>query len=327
MFWLVILTIAFLLVSGLLAAIDAAFLSVTRPEVEEMIHHGKRGALHLRDAKRKIARTVVVIVILTNTVNVLGPILVSRRAFELYGSHVIGIITLILTVGTILFSEILPKALGVHFAPVISRFSIPIIRLVTILLYPIVIALAWLSELFLMGKRQIGTEEQIRSLATIGRRAGFIEHDEGLLIHRAFVLNDRTAGDIMTPLDIVSTFRITDTIRDISAEVRRCIYSRYPVLSESSNELLGIVMARDVLAALSDGREDDFVTSIIRPGLVVSSDTRSDALLALFRDRHIHMAAVERQNLIVGIVTLEDVLEELVGDIEDEKDSFDRPHV
>ena len=322
---LIVFTIGFILLSGVMAAVDAAILSVTLPEIDEMILQGRRGAAQLRRAKRELARTVVVIVILTNTINVLGPILVSQRAIDLFGAESIGVITVVLALGTIVFSEILPKAIGAHQAPVISRLATPVIRVLQVLLFPLVIGLARLSEMFMAGTRRIGTEQQIRSLVTIGRRAGLIEREEDRLIHRAFVLNDRTAADIMTPIDKVVAFRADDTTGHAADVVRRHEFSRYPVFGKTGEEFRGIVLSRDILVALADRGEEQELNPIVRPGLTVDADRRSDALLALFRDRYTHMAAVEDQGKVMGIVTLEDVLEELVGEIEDEKDiaSFD----
>ena len=127
---LVLYIAAFILLSGLMAAIDAAILSVTRPEIEELIQHERSDATQLRDVKQHMARSVVVIVILTNTINVLGPVLVSNEALKQYGTESLAMITVILTFGTILFSEIFPKALGTHYAPAIGRVAAGPLQLV-----------------------------------------------------------------------------------------------------------------------------------------------------------------------------------------------------
>jgi putative hemolysin len=318
---LVLLILAFLLLSGLMAAVDAAVLSVTRPEVQELVLQRKPGARSLRSLQGELTRAVVVIVILTNTINVLGPVVISHRAVSSYGIGALGIVTVVLTLGTIVFSEIVPKAIGTRYATVISRIAAFPIRLLQFVLYPAVVCLEWLAVLFTPGKRRIGTEQQIRSLATIGRRAGYIEQDEGRLIHKAFILNDRTAGDIMTPLsDVVSVNRDT-MIGEAAKLFRRAIYSRYPVFGESADDVVGIAMIRDVLEAVADHRADEPIQSITRPVFLVDHATRSDALLMRFRSRHTHLAVVRQNDRTVGVVSLEDVLEELVGEIEDEKDS------
>jgi putative hemolysin len=104
--------LVFLFLSGLMAAVDAAVLSVTRPEIEELIHNHRPGARRLRQVKQQLARSVVVIVVLTNAINVLGPILVSHVAVRRFGPQSLVAVTVVLTLGTIVFSEILPKAVG-----------------------------------------------------------------------------------------------------------------------------------------------------------------------------------------------------------------------
>jgi CBS domain containing-hemolysin-like protein len=312
--------VVFIVLSGLMAMVDAAVLSVSRGEVEEMVQHKAWGAVALRAIVQRITRAVVVIVLFTNTINILGPILAGKKAIELYGNTAIGIVTAILTFGTIILSEIIPKSLGTHYAPQIARASAPFILALIYTLYPVVLALEWISSLLKSGKRRIGTEAQIRSLVTIGRQAGYIESDEGQLIHRAFVLNDKTAADIMTPLKDVVGVEATATMKELAQLVLSNAYSRYPVFGKSVHDVTGMVLSRDILQALTQQQGDEPITMIVRAVLTVAAGTRSDQLLVLFRDRHSHLAIVQDLGKTVGVVTLEDVLEELVGEIEDEKD-------
>jgi putative hemolysin len=317
---LVVYIVAFMLLSGLMAAIDAAILSVTRPEIEELVQHGRSGATQLRDVKRHMVRSVVVIVILTNTINVLGPILVSNEALKHYGPESLAMITVILTLGTILFSEILPKALGTHYAPAIARIAAGPLQLAGVALYPLVVAFAWLSKKVTRGSRPIGTERQVRALALMGRRAGHIESDEIMMIYRVFRLNDSTARDIMTPRSDVVAISGTTTLREAAERVRSAGFSRYPVYRESLDRIAGVVTARDILQGVIDGQADEPVSRITRRILHFSADSRSDQMLVVFRDEHVHLGVVTRAGQTLGVVTLEDVLEELVGEIEDEKD-------
>ena len=317
---LALYVVVFIALSGMMATIEAAVLSVSRGEVEEMIVKRAWGAHALKVITQGIARPMVVIVMLTNTINILGPILAGRKAIELYGDVAIAVVTIVLTFGTIVFSEIIPKSLGSHYAPSISRLAAPTIQAFIFLLYPIVVVLEWFSDLFKAGERRIGTEEQIRSLVTIGRRAGYIESDEGQMIRRAFILNDRTAADIMTPLKEMVTIAEDSNVQQSAAQVFRHAYSRYPVYGKSIDDIKGLAMSRDILQALTEGDEMQPISNICIACPIVPALTRSDELLVRFRDEHIHLAVVQDQRKTVGLVTLEDVLEELVGEIEDEKD-------
>jgi CBS domain containing-hemolysin-like protein len=291
-----------------------------------MVQRNKPGAMALRAIVGRLPRAVVIIVLATNTINILGPILAGKKAVEVYGDTVIGIVTAILTFATIIFSEIIPKSVGAFYAPVISRMAAPIILALIYALYPVVVALAWVSRLFQSGERRIGTETQIRSLVTLGRRAGHIENDEGQLIHRAFILNDKMAVDVMTSLKDIVSVDVSATVREAADRVLHNVYSRYPVFGKSIHNVEGMVMSRDILDAITDGRAHEPVPTIVRPVLTVPASMRSDVLLMLFRRRRIHLAIVQEQGKTVGLVTLEDVLEELVGEIEDEIDAGPQDH-
>lgn len=320
MITLILYILLFLFLSGLMAAIDAAVLSVTRPEIEELIQNDRSGARRLRHVKQHLARSVVVIVILTNTINVLGPILVSHEAMNRFGPDSLVAVTLVLTLGTIIFSEILPKAIGAHHAPLLGRLAAGPLQLLGLAMSPLVGALAWLSERFTRGSRPIGTEQQVRALALMGRRAGHIESDEILMIYRAFRLNDSTARDIMTSRDNVIGVPSNVTIRQAAELVREAGFSRYPIYRNSLDHIEGTVTGRDILDAILCGRDGDPVSSISRRILKFDAGQHSDDMLMVFRDEHIHMGFVTDGEKTLGIVTLEDVLEELVGEIEDEKD-------
>lgn len=313
--------VTFFILSGLMAGIEAAVLSVSPGEIEELRLRRAWGAVALTAIKQRITQAVVVIVILTNSINVLGPILTGYKAIQLYGDVGIALVTAVLVLGTIVFSEIIPKSLGSHYAPQVSRLAAPAIRVLIYLLFPVVVVLDWFASVFKTGQRRIGTETQIRSLVTSGRRAGHIELDESQLIRRAFILNDRTAADIMTPVQDMISVQGTSTIRQAASQVFRHAYSRYPVFGESIHDIKGLVMSRDILTALTRGKDQQNISAICRPALMVPATMRSDELLVRFRDERVHLAVVQDNQKTVGVVTLEDVLEELVGEIEDEKDT------
>lgn len=317
---IIIYIAVFITLSGLLAMIDAAVLSVSKAEIGAMAAKKKYGSRKLQIISGHMPRAVVIIVIFTNLVNVLGPILVGRKAIEIFGSNVLGIITGILTFGTILLSEIIPKSIGVHYAPLISRITAPVIHFLTIVFFPIVIALEWISRLFERSKRKIGTEDQIKSLVKIGRRAGYINTHEERIIRKTFLLNNKTAINIATPLDKVVWFKEDDKIKDVLNQVLNKDFSRYPVFGKNRDDLKGYIISRDLLDAVIMNKNSDRLSSIIHKPLVVENSLKLDKLLPMFKKAQVHLAVVQHKGKTSGIVTLEDLLEELVGEIEDEKD-------
>ena len=125
----------------------------------------------------------------------------------------------------------------------------------------------------------------------------------------------------MTPLKDIVGIDDGSTVRKAAEHVLRYEYSRYPVFGKSMHDVSGIVMSRDILEALTEGKDVQQVSSLVRQCLVVPATIQSDELLVRFRDKRIHLAIVQNGGKTVGLVTLEDVLEELVGKIEDEKDA------
>lgn len=323
MITLIILIVAVLLLSGFFSGAEAALVSLSQAEVDALSQKKAFGARVLTSVHRSLNRSVIAIVILNNVVNIVGSILAGRITIELYGDALLGVITTGLTFGVILFSEIMPKTIGIHYAEKIGPLVAPLIRMLTLALLPLILALEWMTNMLKRGERKVGTEEQIRSLVTIGRKEGHIEGDEGQLIHRAFILNDKMAESVMTPLKDVVGIPEDATVQAAAKIVDHHAYSRYPVFGASVNEVKGIVMSQDILEEIVEDRADAPVTSIMREALVVEADTRCDELIVLFRDKHIHLSVVQEKGKTVGLVTLEDVLEQLVGSIEDETDIED----
>lgn len=309
-----------LVLSGIFAGVEAALLSLNDAEVYALVEKKRPGSKILAKVHGDMHRAVITTVIFNNAVNIGGSIIVGQITVGLYGDAMLAIITTVMTFAIIVFSEILPKSLGIHYAETIGITGAPLILVLTTILTPLIALLDSFTSMFHKGERKVGTEEQIRSLVTLGRRKGLIESDEGQLIHRAFILNDRKARDIMTPLKDIVGVSATDRLGEAVKKVFVNHYSRYPVFGASINDVVGFVLTQDILAAMEEEKDAEPVSSIMREALVITGEKKGDQLIALFRDKHIHMAVVQDDGHTVGIVTLEDVFEELVGEIEDEKD-------
>ncbi|MFA6523844.1 MAG: CNNM domain-containing protein [Candidatus Peribacteraceae bacterium] len=316
---LLILIVLFVALSGTLSLLDAALLSVSAAEVGEVVAHNLWGAAALRRLFPRFTRAVIVVVILTNAVNILGPVLIGVRAAELFGSQVLGILTAVLTALTILFSEIIPKALGSRHAPAIARYASPFLLALTILLSPIVTLLELAVKPFRKGgPRPTGTEEQIRALVRIGAMQGYIEEDEMRMIRRTFVLNDKTAKDIMVRAGVFAQIPDAATIAEAADYAGQWPHHRYPVL-DASGHAVGFVMSHDLLKSLVAGRGADSVTTILHEPLLISPSMRLDHTLAQLQEKRLHLAIVADGGKVLGVVTLKDVLEELVGEMRDER--------
>lgn len=311
-----------LLLSAFFSASEAALLSLSAPEIGTLAARQSFGSKSLARIKPRFDRSIFAIVIMNNISNIVGSIVVGQLVIQAYGDAALAVVTTALTFGVIVFSEIIPKSLGVHYSEHVALFTAPFIHLLSLLFLPIIVILEAITQYFKRGERKVGTEEQIRSLVTMGRQAGHIETDEGQLIHRAFILNDKCAKDSMTDLKDIDGLQSDMTLHDAFEEVVGSPHSRFPVFGSSIHEIIGLVLKIDILEAVALD-QDETLQQLLRETLVVDASVSADSLLALFRKQNTHLAVVQEEGHTIGIVTLEDVLEELVGNIEDETDSED----
>jgi putative hemolysin len=165
------------------------------------------------------------------------------------------------------------------------------------------------------------TESELRQLTALGRSEGSIDEHEGQIIERAFRLEDTRVWDIMTPRVDIFAWRDSLTLEEISEQFGTVPYSRVPVYDESIDDVTGLLYLRDAYQALVAGQRDAPLRSLARQPLVVPGSLPLTRLLRDFQNRRIHLAlVVDEYGGIDGLVTLEDVIEELVGEIEDETD-------
>ena len=306
--------------SGVFSGLEAALFAVQDNRVHVLLKNKVRGAKALSTIKQKIQRPIIAIVIGNNIANIVGSIVVGTIAASLFESAGIGIVSAILTLGIIIFGEIIPKTLGEHYNEPIALFAAPILLYVTKVLSPVI----WSLERITMGltKESISvSEEDVQVLSDMGHAEGTIEDDEREMIERVFTLNDLTAKDILTPRTVLSVIQKDENLSDLKEKIMEMEYSRIPVYGEDIDDIVGIVLRKDILENLISGNENGKISDIMRETIWVPETILLDSLLPLFQKERAHMAVVEDEfGGVVGVVTLEDVLEELVGEIVDETD-------
>jgi CBS domain containing-hemolysin-like protein len=269
-----------------------------------------------------MARPIMTIVIINNVSNIIGSIVVGALAAGVFGSQWLGAFSATLTFLVIVFAEIIPKTIGERFAKLIAiNMAIPVLYAAR-LMFPLIWFIEILTRPF-SGKDsiQMTSEEEIRALTRLGQQTGAIEADESELIHRVFHLNDVTARDIMTPLSRIDALDGRRTLDEIRHELMTLTHTRLPVHAGSLNKVTGVVHLRDMLQALSNDRDSLPVQELAKPPSFIPEMAAGDDLLRHFQQQKKHLAiVVDAFGTVLGILTLEDVLEELVGDIVDETD-------
>ncbi|NES25000.1 MAG: HlyC/CorC family transporter, partial [Symploca sp. SIO3E6] len=273
--------------------------------------------------RQKMNRPIATVVILNNIFNIVGSIVIGSMAAKVLGDAWLGLFSAILTFLIIVCSEIIPKTLGERYAENLSlSVAIPL-KFLTVLFTPLVWLMEKVTTPFTQGKKIPTTNEaEIRFLATIGRQEGVIEDDEAEMIQRVFRLNDLTAADLMTPRVIVTYLRGNSTLAEVKQETIRSQHTRIIVIKDSLDQVMGLVLKDELLTAMIEGATNQKVVTLIRPVRFVPETIRADKLLRVFQSRREHlMVVLDEYGGVSGVVTLEDVLEVLTGEIVDETDT------
>ncbi len=319
---LILIILLVLIGSALFSGVEVALFSISLGKVMALQKKGKRGANSLLKVKENISRPITVIVIFNNIVNIVGSILVGFYATQTLGSGWLGTISAILTFLIIIFGEIIPKNIGENYAEKIGLIVAGPLLGLTKLLTPIVWLFEKITNKFSV-KKNVASEEEIKILSHLGHLEGSIEKDEKEMIQNVFRLNDLLAKDIMTPRSVIVSFPGNKTLGEIKDQIYNSRQSRIPVYGKDPNDIIGVCFLKEVLMALAKDGMDRKVTDFTYEVMTVSPKSKVDYLLILFQKKRHHLAIVkDKYGTVLGLVTLEDVLEQLVGEIVDETDEI-----
>ena len=292
---------------------------------EALRKEGKRGAKALFHLKSDPSRMLITILIGNNVVNIAASAMATVIATEHFGSSGPGIAVGVLTILILIFGEITPKSMATRYSERISLYTAPIMLLIMQVLIPFV----WLFSLFttLIQKRAgveeepTVTESELISMAEFGEEEGTIESEEREMIQRVFNFNDLTAEDVMTPRHKVFRLDGRRILREALPELLDEPYSRIPLFSNEPDEIERVLYMRNVLRAVADDDLDKSLLDIADDPLFTPSNQPLDELTNILRTEKRHLAVVVNEHgALSGIVTMEDMLEELVGEIYDESD-------
>jgi putative hemolysin len=316
----IILAVA-LLLSAFLTAAEVALFSLSDTRVRALVENVKGPLARIQAQPHSL-------LVLLRFGDGLAAVAVGASAFAighqlwpLWGGAVALLLAtlLLVAVGELLPRRLMPEP-GVRFAMIIAPGLLLVSRLLRPLLYPLERITVSLPDPRLTSVSEI-TESELRQLTALGRSGGALDEHEGQIIERAFRLEDTRVWDIMTPRVDIFAWQDALTLGEISAQFGSVPYSRIPVYGDSVDDVTGVLYLRDAYQALIAGKRDLELRSLARQPLVVPGSLSLTRLLRDFQNRRIHLAlVVDEYGGIDGLVTLEDVLEELVGEIEDETD-------
>jgi CBS domain containing-hemolysin-like protein len=328
---------AAILVSSLLSAAELSIFMLTESRVRALAEQGRRGATALVSLRARPERTLVLLRLVDAAADVSTGVFTAFLGFQAFHlndpslqvSHVVlGFAALVAAVSlvAVYLGELIPLGLAANHGVRLSLMIAPTVLFFTGALSPLLVVIARLANIRSDRRENNATitESGVRQLSVLGHTEELEEHEREL-IERAFQLDDAKAWEVMTPRVDVFAWRDAMKLADIADEIGAAGFSRVPVYGENIDDITGVLHARDAYEALLTGQKQEMtLRELAREPLIVPGSLSLTKLLRYFQTRRIHMAiVVDEYGGTDGVVTLEDVIEELVGPINDETDEAD----
>ncbi|MEW6215405.1 MAG: hemolysin family protein [Nitrospirota bacterium] len=341
--WLdILLIIIFIFLNGLFAAAEIAVVVSRKSRIKQLIEEGNEAATILYKFKEKPDRFLATIQIAVTLVGVLAAAIGGAAAIEIIKPVIreipfkpisasseaiaIGIVAIVITYFSLVFGELIPKSIalthpegvGLRIAKPVEGFSKIASVFVKLLTFSTNLILKPFGRKTFTERAYV-TEEEVRMLIMEGGEQGVFEPTEQELIHSVFEFTDMSAKEVMVPSTQMVTLNLNMSVEDIRSIIAEEQFSRYPVVGKDINDIRGILYAKDFLNSLAKGQVD--IRKLIKPAFFIPETMKISNLLREMQKKRIHMALViDEYGGVSGLVTLEDLLEEIVGEIRDEYD-------
>ncbi len=302
---------------------EAVLLSITPSFIATLAEKKPKVAARLEGLKSNIDRPLAAILSLNTIAHTIGAAGVGAQVVALYGAPYLAMASAVMTLLILVFSEIIPKTLGALYWRALGPSIAGSVRWLILLLYPLV----WLSEKLTKwlagGKSHHAlTRDELAAMAQIGAKQGVLKENELRVFNSLIRLPDASASDVMTPRSVVIAFDEKASVHDVVGRQTPLTVSRIPIYRETLDEVTGFVLKDDLLLAQARDRRDSPLQEFARPMISVTDELRLPQLLEKLLQERLHIAmVVDRYGSVVGLVTLEDIVETLLGlEIVDEHD-------
>ncbi len=311
-----------LICSAWFSGMEIALFSITPGSLKSLVLAKKKNAKLLQKILKNKKRLLVVLLLGNNLVNVTIASISSIWVSQKFDNDFLAVATGIVTLLILIFGEMLPKAFFQTRAEKLALLFIPVVYFLETISYPITFLLEKLLLLIAGNKKkELVSEQEFKALSRIAVENGVIHFKEHEMIMNVLEFGDVKIGEIMTPRYKMSVVNDEVEIDQISYFMAKEGYSRYPVYHKQEDNIIGYVHLIDVMRVLNSDNREDELSKYVNPIIKVDENTKVYRVFNKMIKKRIHMAIVYRKNTqLVGIVTLEDILEEIVGEIEDEND-------
>lgn len=318
--------IALLVLSALFSSSETALTTVNRIRIRTLAGQGDKRAMTLLAVLQNPEKMLSVILIGNNVVNLYASSLATTVTLSLFGSKLVGVATGILTLAVLVFGEVAPKTMASRNAEQIALRAAGPVKCLMWLFTPLVFVVNNLARLVMKlfgadrpGKRELMTAEELRTIVQVGHEDGVIENSERKMIDNVFDFGDRSARDIMIPRIDMTCIDVEAGYDELMEVVREEKYTRIPVYKESADTIVGILNIKDLLFRAQD--KPFRIAELMRKPLFTYEQKKTSELMVEMRKNYTNLAIVlDEYGVTAGMVTMEDILEEIVGEIRDEYD-------
>ncbi|MBK9118116.1 MAG: DUF21 domain-containing protein [Phycisphaerales bacterium] len=311
-------------VSFLCSLLEAALLSLPRSRVEALVAQGSPAGLSMKGLKDNIERPLAAILTFNTIAHTVGAAGVGAQAAMTFGDAAVGVASAVMTLAILVLSEIIPKTLGAVHADRLVGITAYTTRAMIVLCLPLIVPLEWLNRLIgHQGHHDRISRFEVLATVRLGHRAGALRERDLRVVTNVMSLESVRLNEILTPRVVLFALPATETIGAAAQMQPPIRYSRVPIYEGTIENIVGYVTRYDIMTAAGRGRGDEPLTTLKRPILILPElASVADALDQLLV-KHAHIAAVvDEHGGIEGIITLEDVIETLLGrEIVDETDS------
>lgn len=311
-----------LIFSAFFSGVETALMSLNMIKVNSLLKQKKKGSKVLSRIKKNPHKLIITILIGNNLVNIGAASLATVVFTEIFGSAGVGIATGVMTILILVFGEITPKTYATQNAERISLLVARPIELLSIVLTPLVILFGYISKFMskLLGskKEKELSEEELKTIVTMGKQEGILTKEAAEIMHNVLAFEDTRVTEIMTPKVNMKMLDGSSTLKEVIDFLIKSPYSLYPVYGKNRDSIIGILDIDDILSYVKDDKFDTKISGIIKDAVFVPESKEIDDLLTEFEGEKMPMAiVVDEYGGVVGMVTIEDILEEIVGEIFD----------
>lgn len=311
-------------VSFLCSLLESIILSITHSHVAVLAKTGSKSSRLLENMKENINKPLAAILTVNTVANVVGAAGVGAQAMKLFGSEWVAILSGLLTLCILIFSEIIPKTLGTVYWRPLAGPAVYMIRGLIYLTYPFVFLSNYFSKIFASeNHQQKVSRQEVVAMAEMGEDEGSIREKESDIIENLLNLNDVVAEDVMTPRSVVFALQKDSTVGDVVEEHTPIAFSRIPIFDKDMDDILGFIHRYDLVNKQAEDQFHIKMKDILEPIHTVKQEDSIASILDEFvRRRQQIFMVIDEFGTTTGLITLEDAIETLLGvEIVDEHDS------